>query len=91
MASKHNGGACHKYYDDPEVLGRFDSVRSWLSKNYKQVCMLTTSILFFNLVLVCQRATNKQAALPADHLLDSVSRGATSHLMLVLLLILVGV
>ncbi len=37
VASKHSGGPCTKYYEDAETIQRFEPIRVWLGKNYKEV------------------------------------------------------
>jgi len=38
------GGANHKFYETPEIVASFDTVRQWLNKNFKKVCTFCNCI-----------------------------------------------
>jgi len=39
---KKDGGPNLKYFESLDTIAQFDSVKTWLQKNYKKVTLLTT-------------------------------------------------
>lgn len=48
LHKKKDGSPNVKFFETVETIAQFDSVRTWLNKNYKKVGMLRGVCLIFN-------------------------------------------
>lgn len=49
---KKDGGPNVKFYESPETIAQFDTVRQWLQKNCKKVISLLFVVFNFNNLVI---------------------------------------
>lgn len=47
-----SGGPNTKFLETPEIIAQFDSVRTWLNKNYKKVKFVNWLLIIVNQLLL---------------------------------------
>lgn len=58
LVMKNDGGPNQRFFEAPETVAQFDSVRSWLTRNCKKV--RTSQIVFCSLSVLKSIKINKQ-------------------------------